>query len=42
MEWNPQQVADFVTRIGFKEAANIAIYGKITGDKIQDCDEEYI
>lgn len=31
-EWTPHQVADFVTRIGFKEAASIAIYSKITGD----------
>lgn len=41
-EWTPQQVADFVTRIGFKEAANIVIYSKITGDKIKEFDEDYI
>ena len=41
-EMDEHQVADFFTRIGFPEARNVAIFSKITGDQIQEFDEDFI
>jgi len=38
-DWNPEQVAQFVTKIGFPECAKIAIYHKITGAQIANFEE---
>lgn len=40
-EWTPKQVAEFMTRLGFGECANIAIYQNITGEKISEFDEDF-
>ena len=39
-EWNSTQVAEFITKAGFAESANIAIYQKITGEQIAEFDED--
>jgi len=33
-------VAEFITKAGFAESANIAIYQKITGEQIAEFDED--
>lgn len=40
-EWNESQVADFITRIGFADAANVAIYNKVQGKTIAEFDEDF-
>ena len=39
-DWTPQEVADFMSRIGFDEVQQVIIFNKIDGQKIKDFDED--
>jgi hypothetical protein len=39
-DWTPEEVSEFISRIGFPEASKLAIYNKVDGKMIENFDEE--